>query len=185
METNLHSADSDISQLFKNARADPTLLSQLNIDELLNTLDDKNDHLENKTLDDISQEIYDALCSVEWLPPQKRKEFCNNLLEYRYADEVHKIHIGKYIKVLRIQPVPENVDEVKLCPGGFVLKVFFTQKGAYLFCRNVNEKTYTYKMTNFLFFQKMSTEEQMILVVNEELLHGDHNSDNDDDDETI
>jgi hypothetical protein len=167
----MESTDSNISQIFKNARSDPSLLNQLNVDELLSTLDDKNDHLENKTLDDISQEIYDALSSLEWLPAAKRKEFCNGLLEYRYADEVRKIHIGKYIKVLRIQPVPENVDDVKVCPGGFVLKVFFTQNGAYLFCRNVNEKTYTYKMTNFLFFQKLSAEEQMILVINDELLN--------------
>ena len=180
----METTNTDISQLFQNARADTNLLSQIDVNELLSTLDDKNDHLENKTLDDISQEIYDALASLEWLPPNKRKDFCNDLLEYRYADEVHKIHIGKYVKVLRVHPVPENVDDVKLRPGGFVLKVFFTQNGAYLFCRNVNDQTYTYKMTNFLFFQKLSTEEQMILVINEELVNQ-NSEDEDEDDERI
>lgn len=174
--------DTDFSQILKTARSDPTLMSQLNVNALLESLDDKNDHLANKTLDDISEEVYDALSSLSWLPPEKRKEFCNHLLEYRYVEHINEIHIGKYIRILRINPVPENVDEAKIIPGGFVLKVFFTQNGgSYLFCRNVNEKTYTYKFNNFMFFQKLSTDEQMILAINEEMnSENDSNSDDDD-----
>ena len=186
--TGLIDSNTDVSQIFKSARADPTLLSQLDVNALLDTLDDKNDHLENKTLDDISREVYEALCSVEWLPTEKRKQFCNDLLEYRYVDEVHKFHLGKYIKILRINPVPENVENVKLSPVGFLLKVFFTQYGAYTYCLGAGDQRIKCKMTNFLFFQKMSTEEQMILMLNEEVLNGDNESNEDediDDDETI
>ena len=43
-----------INQVYQDALADPSLLSTLNVDELLSTLEtNKNDYLENKTLNGI------------------------------------------------------------------------------------------------------------------------------------
>ena len=50
-----------IEQVYKDAINDPTLLSSLDVDELLNTLENEtNDYLENKTLDGITEEIYEG-----------------------------------------------------------------------------------------------------------------------------
>jgi hypothetical protein len=46
-----------INQVYQDALADPSLLSTLNVDELLSTLEtNKNDYLENKTLNGITDD---------------------------------------------------------------------------------------------------------------------------------
>ena len=54
-----------IEQVYKDAINDPTLLSRLDIDDLLDTLENEtNDYLENKTLDGITEEIYEGICDI-------------------------------------------------------------------------------------------------------------------------
>ena len=55
----------DIQELFEQAKRDPSLLSNINIDELLeDTNDVKNDYLQDKTLLEIQKVIDEALNEV-------------------------------------------------------------------------------------------------------------------------
>lgn len=158
----------DINKLIKDARADTSLQHTINIQNILDSIDDKNDHLEDKTLDDISAEIYDALREHKWIPPAKLKIMCEQLLEYRLVDEVYKMHLGKVIKVLRINPIPD-IDKMRVVPAGIVMNVSFSEHGTQVMTKQFDGKFYKYNFNNFIFFQKLSSDEQMILMLNEEI----------------
>ena len=53
----------NIQEIFEQAKQDPSLLSNINIDELLeDTNDVKNDYLQDKTLLEIQKNIWRPLC---------------------------------------------------------------------------------------------------------------------------
>ena len=55
----------NIDQIFKDAQNDSSLLSKIDINELLNSLENKNnDYIENKTLTDINNDKYNALLQI-------------------------------------------------------------------------------------------------------------------------
>ena len=52
----------DIYEIFENAIKDPELLSPLDIDKLLDSLEnEKNEYLANKTIKSIVEEIYEVI----------------------------------------------------------------------------------------------------------------------------
>ena len=54
----METQNQNINQLFEEALNDPSLLSTLDIDNLLDSIEStKNDYLDNKTMSDISNEI--------------------------------------------------------------------------------------------------------------------------------
>lgn len=159
----------DINKLIKDARADKSLQHTVNIQQLLESVDDKNDHLEDKTLDDISAEIYDALSEIKWIPPANLKKMCEHLLEYRLVDEIYKMHLGKVIKVLRVNPIPDSEEKIRVIPAGIVMNISFSEHGTQIMAKQIDGKFYKYNFNNFIFFQKLSSDEQMILMLNEEM----------------
>ena len=55
----------NINQIFEDALTDPSLLSTLDIDNLLESIENtKNDYLDNKTTSDITSEIQDKLNEI-------------------------------------------------------------------------------------------------------------------------
>jgi hypothetical protein len=158
----------DINKLIKDARADTSLQHTVNIQHILDSVDDKNDHLENKTLEDISSEIYDTLSDIKWIPRAKLEKMCEHLLDYRLVDEVYKMHLGKVIKVLRVNPIPTE-EKIRVVPAGIVMNVSFSEYGTQVMTKQIDGKFYKYNFNNFIFFQKLSSDEQMILMLNEEI----------------
>ena len=56
----------DVSEIFENARKDPTLFSTVDIQNLLDSIEnEKNDCLENKTLSTVQDDILDSLEELE------------------------------------------------------------------------------------------------------------------------
>ena len=52
----------NIKQIIDDAKADPSLLSTIDMNSLLKAIDEKNtDYLENKTLKDINQDVFDTI----------------------------------------------------------------------------------------------------------------------------
>ena len=65
-----------INEVYENAINDPSLLSSLNIEELLDSLEnDKNDYLEEKTLDSISSENFNIINSEDIPTDEKKNMF--------------------------------------------------------------------------------------------------------------
>jgi hypothetical protein len=155
----------NIEQIFKDAQNDSSLLSKIDINELLNSLENKNnDYLEDKTLNDIHNDKYNSLMQLN-LSKDCIKNYCDKLAEFRLVDEVFELHKGKYVRWINIEDDPEY----KLKPGGFVFDIKFLDNGVHVLCMNSSRKFVQYKFDKCLSFQRLSMEEQLILMAYEKI----------------
>jgi hypothetical protein len=155
----------NIDQIFKDAQNDSSLLSKIDINELLNSLENKNnDYLENKTLTDINNDKYNALSQIN-LSNENVQQYCEKLAEFRLVDEVYQLHKGKYIRWINI----EDDANFKLQSGGFVFDIKFLDNGTHVLCMNNSRRFVQYKFDKCLTFQKLSMEEQLILMAYEKI----------------
>jgi hypothetical protein len=155
----------NIDQIFKDAQNDSSLLSKIDINELLNSLENKNnDYLENKTLTDINNDKYTALIQIN-LSKENVQQYCEKLAEFRLVDEVYELHKGKYVRWINI----EDDANFKLQSGGFVFDIKFLDNGVHVLCMNNSRRFVQYKFDNCLTFQKLSMEEQLILMAYEKI----------------
>lgn len=162
MDNTLMDNKINIKELFENALKDPTLLSNIDIQKLLDSLENrKNDYLENKTIDSVTKEIYNNLNKLK-LPQEKVINYCKLLHEYRFIDNISELHIGKHIKCIRNEKKEKNKDQIMF--GGILFSIHFKDYGTYIVIRNQFYKFYQIKYDNFLIFQKMTLHENLILL---------------------
>ena len=81
---------------------------------------------------------------------------------YRFVDEIHELHKGKMVRWIRNETV-------KLTNGGIVTDIKFLDNGVHVLCMNNQRRFIQYKYDDCYTFQKMSIEEQLILMAYEEL----------------
>ena len=153
----------NISQIFKEAREDPTLFSTINTKELLESVDhDKHDYLANQTFDKISVDIFDSLVKLN-----TRKEYLPQILKklsgYRYVDELHLLQRGKYIRWIR-HDAPD-----KLIRGGVVIDIQFGDFGANILCRLITGEFMKFRFDKCNTYQKLTEEECMFLLTNDDI----------------
>ena len=143
----------NMDQLIKNERHNPELLSQLNIDAILDAAENVDDnYLGHHSLQSISEEIVQCL-KEQNINNEILEKYCNSLLQYRYIDQIHQIHKGKHIRWIRNQ---------KLTNGGIVVDVKFLDNGTHILCKNRN-RFIQYKFDDCVTFQKLTMEEQLLL----------------------
>jgi len=146
-----------INDIMRDALNDPTLLSQFDVNKILETLDsDKHDYLENKTMEIISRENYEIINNLDITQVDKLK-YINKLIGYRTIDQINELHKGKHVRWYRMSTG-------KLTNGGIIVDIKFLNNGIYILCMNVNRKFIQYKFDDCITFQKLSDEEQMILI---------------------
>ena len=149
--------DININEIFKQAIADPTLLSTVNIDQILESIEDhQNDYLENKSMEDIRQEITAHIQSL-LLENDKQLQYANKLIGYRTIDEIYELHKGKHIRWIR-------KTNNKLANGGIVVDIKFTDNGTQILCMGPKNRFIQYKFDDCITFQKMSETELLIIM---------------------
>lgn len=157
-----------LAQLIKEERNRTS--TQLNVQDLL---DHGNiaDYLGNKTLKDISNDVVKSLQTLT-MDKDVMIALCEKLLSYRYIDHVYQLHRGKHIRWIRLPwTISEEEEEntkswtPRLANGGTVLETKFTENGTHLLCRT-GTRFFKLNYDNYLIYQKLSTEEQMILSCN-------------------
>ena len=149
-----------IEQVYRDAINDPSLLSGLDVDELLDTLENEtNDYLENKTLDGITDEIYEGVCEI-CDEKEIQEKICLKLVGYRMVDELHELHKGKHVRWLRR-------GTNKLTNGGIVVDIKFLDTGTHILCKNSMNRFIQYKYDDCITFQKLSSTEMLILMAYE------------------
>jgi len=154
----------DINQVYQDALRDPTLLSSINVDELLDSLETrKNDYLENKTLKTITDEIYNSICEVCTVQ-EEQEQMCLKLVGYRVVDELHELHKGKHVRWIRRH-------SPKLTNGGIVVDVKFLDNGTHVLCLNSAKRFIQYKYDDCITFQKLSPTESLIIMIYEHATH--------------
>ena len=152
----------NINQIFEDALSDPSLLSTLDIDNLLESIENtKNDYLDNKTMSDITTEIHNKIDEIG-ISGDDKDGILKKLNGYRFVDEIHELHKGKMVRWIRNETI-------KLTNGGIVTDIKFLDTGVHVLCMNNQRRFIQYKYDDCYTFQKMSVEEQLILMAYEEL----------------
>ena len=176
--------EAEIHNIYENAKKDPSLFSTLDIDKILSSVEnEKNDYLENKTTTTVAQEIYEKLSELP-LSSESIEFLCKKLIGYRYVDEIHELHKGKVVSWIRIRKTAtqeqlESSGEIerepysiqpKLTGTGIVVNIKFSEKGTNVVISNPPNQRFTqYRFDDCYTFQKMSEEEQLILMAYEYL----------------
>jgi hypothetical protein len=160
-----------MNEIFENAVNDPELFSKIDVKNLLNSVENKkNDYLEKKTMTSVTNDVYNALCELnsfsnaKFIQEQQEKieEISKKLIEYRYVDEIRELHKGKHVRWIK-----KNSD--KLTSGGIVMNIKFLDNGTHVLCKSMQNRFIEYKFDDCITFQKMTTEEQLILMAYEHL----------------
>ena len=147
----------DIAKLIKEAREDPNLLSHINVEELLKSVDSiKNDFLENQTVETISANVFDSLVRLP-IDRSTIETHLAKLVGYRFVDELHLLHKGKYVRWIR------HDEPDKLMKGAVVVDVQFGDFGANVLCRLMTGAFLRYRFDKCNTYQKLTDEEQLIL----------------------
>lgn len=149
----------NITDLIKEAREDPSLLSRINIEELLTSFESsKNEFLENQTIDIISANVFDSLVNLH-IDKTIMQTHLDKLVGYRFVDELHLLHKGKYVRWIR------HDDPCKLMKGAVVVDVQFGDFGANVLCRLMTGHFLRYRFDKCNTYQKLTDEEQLMLMV--------------------
>ena len=148
----------DIHGIFDSVIKDPSLISTLDIEKLLDSVEsEKTDYLEKKTTTSINDDIF-KIIKMAGL----NHDTMNRLIGYRYVDELHELHKGKHIRWIRkATAIPS------LTNGGIVTDIKFLDNGTQVLCMNSQKRFIQYKFDECYTFQKLSMEEQLILMAYE------------------
>lgn len=150
-----------INQIFEDALKDETLLGTLNIDELIGMTNSEHmDYLNEKTMDDILNEIQNALTELD-INDKTKYIFYSKLAGYRLIGNIYELHKGKHIRWIRYNS-PD-----KITNGAIVAEIKFCDNGTHVLCRTIQNRVFQIKYDDCLIFQKLTTGEQLILMAYE------------------
>jgi len=142
--------------------------------KLINALDnDKNENIMNLTSKKILEMNLNILKELH-LDKQTTLDYLKKLKEYRYVDEIPDLKYGAFIRWIPIT----NPNYLPLHYCGMICDIKITDNGVIITCKNFMHRHYTFKMEECLIFQKLTSQEKVILLALDHL-HNDDNEEND------
>ena len=155
----------DIQTIFENIKRDTSLLSNVDIEELLARVE-KSDYVEGKTVTDILEEKVAVLEGLG-LNRGEQATMLEKLADYRYIKNIYELHKGKHIRWILPNKRPLVLER-----GAILSDIKFTDSGTNLQCLRYDQKTYQIRMDDRIIFQKMNTEELLLLTIYENIQNG-------------
>ena len=147
-------------QVFDQAQNDPELFSNIDIQSLLEKVENNDaGYLENKTLKDISEEVFESLNRID-LPNSSIMSYCLRLTGYRLVDRICDLRNGRMMRWIKIGGSANG----GLTNGGILMSVKIENSGVQLLCRNNMNRFFNVKFDDCLIYQKLTMEEQLILM---------------------
>jgi hypothetical protein len=147
----------DYNKILEEAREDPSLFSMIDVDKLLEKVDNAN-HLENKSVGSIARDIHDAITELN-VSEQSLQKFCNSLIGYRHVDKICDLLFGrKTMWIKRDSPTQLRG------ANSYILRIDIKDNGIYFLSRTYNGQFYILKFDDYIIFQKLTTEEQLVLM---------------------
>ena len=148
---------------------------KMDLNNLNNALDnDANESiigLTTKKIMDLSLKILREL----HLGHETTVEYLKKLNGYRYVDEIKDLKYGAHIRWIPITD-PDNL-VLKYC--GIICDIKITDNGVIIVCKNFMHRHYQFKMDECLIFQKLTTQELIILNALNHLHYDTSDSDSD------
>jgi len=133
----------------------------MDMNKLLTALEDEsNESLLNFTTKKIKEMNLKILKELH-LSKTDTLELLAKLKEYKYVDEMNDLKYGAYIRWIFI----DNPDKISLTKGGIFCEMKITDKGVFCVCKNhgFNTRHFQISMDKTLIFQKLTTQEQVLL----------------------
>ena len=137
----------------------PVNKSSLDVDKLEKALDNtKNESIMNFTTKKITELNYKILQELN-LDNETTIEYLKKLKDYKYVDELPEVKHGGFIRW-----IPTNdPNYLPLNTCGIVCDIKIADEGVFVTCKNFMHRHYNFKMDDVLIFQKLTTQEQIIL----------------------
>ena len=137
----------------------PVNKSSLDVDKLEKALDNtKNESIMNFTTKKITELNYKILQELN-LDNETTIEYLKKLKDYKYVDELPELKHGGFIRW-----IPTNdPNYLPLNSCGIVCDIKIADEGVFVTCKNFMHRHYNFKMDDVLIFQKLTTQEQIIL----------------------
>jgi hypothetical protein len=159
-----------LSTIVKSEKKNPDLQSQLNIAELLQSVNHP-EELESgeQSLSDISKEIVDVL--REYVDNNIVSLLCEKLIDYKYIDKVYQLKFGRVLRWMPIEGLQDSFDRGEdvepstkgmMKTGGVLVKVIFNDSGTNLLLRHYNRFSQI-RMNENLIFQRLSHDEKIVM----------------------
>ena len=137
----------------------PLNKSSLDVDKLEKALDNtKNESIMNFTTKKITELNYKILQELN-LDNETTIEYLKKLKDYKYVDELPELKHGGFIRWIPIND--SNYLPLNSC--GIVCDIKIADEGVFVTCKNFMHRHYNFKMDDVLIFQKLTTQEQIIL----------------------
>ena len=150
----------------------------MDIDKLMNALDnDKNDSIMNITTKKIMEMNLKILKEIH-LPKEITLDYLKKLKGYRYIDEINELKSGSFIRWIPIT----NPDYLPLHNSAMICEIKITDEGVLVTCKNFMHRHYTFKMEECLIFQKLTSQEMIIISALDHLENDKDKYNNDSDD---
>jgi hypothetical protein len=131
----------------------------MDVNKLLYALDnDDNESIMNLTTRKIMEMNLNILKELH-LQRDTTLNYIKKLKGYRYIDEINDLKHGSFIRWIPIT----DPSYLPLHHCGMICEIKITDDGVLITCKNFMHRHYTFKMDECLIFQKLSTQEQIII----------------------
>ena len=148
-----------VKDLIDSEKNNPDLESTLDVPALLAAAENvSSDFLNTHSLSTISQDNLNAIQSTGIIGEQLQN-ITNKLVEFYHIDYIYQIHKGKHVRWLR---------NGRLTNGGIVVDIKFLDTGTHILCK-CRQRFIQYKFDECITFQRLSTDEMMILQLKSSL----------------
>ena len=133
----------------------------MDVNKLLKALDDEtNENLLDFTSQKMKEMNLKIIKELQ-LPRNETLDILKKLNDYKYVDEMSDLKYGTYIRWIPIN----NPNTIILTKGAVFCEMKITDDGVFLVCKNYgySSKHFQLKMDINLIFQKLTTQEQILL----------------------
>jgi len=128
-------------------------LGEIDVNEIINH--HKSIPPMNKSMTEITNTIYDVL-KKSGIPNIETS--AKKLIGYQFIDEIYLLKCGKYIRW---------ISNNKLMNGGIIVDIKFLDNGTHILCKNNLGRFIQLQFnSSILYFQKLTTTEQLLLFIN-------------------
>jgi len=133
----------------------------MDVNKLLKALDDEtNENLLDFTTQKMKEMNLKIIKELQ-LPRNQTLDIMKKLNDYKYVDEMNDLKYGTYIRWIPIN----NPNTIILTKGAVFCEMKITDDGVFLVCKNYgySSKHFQLKMDTNLIFQKLTSQEQILL----------------------
>jgi hypothetical protein len=149
----------------------------MDLNKLIYALDNENNEsIMNLTSDKIFEMNLNILKELH-LDKPTTLDYLKKLQGYRYVDEINDLKHGSFIRWIPIT----DPNYLPLHHCGMICDIKITDNGVIITSKNFMHRHYTFKMDECLIFQKLTSQEKVIIAALDHLQKSNKDNDNDND----